>query len=306
MGIPALDYSFLENSDIERDPIFESLEIQSEKLIIGLEAVERLHELRVHEIELQCYANSTSDEDFITYTEAEDKKDTGNKEGLLKRLWKKVVELFTRIREKFFSGKRTELPNDAVIQVDKNTHKFLNLLRKSWGSVKTIIAGCLHPIKGRKTGSRVLDALCIAIDALAAGIFFSYINKSRKQAKVYHKYEQTISVGQATAAIYDTLEKDTDATTVSREDFRTITGLEFNKDYMLLGDVASFCLANSSKITKKAESLGIVEIDMDLDIPKKLTKLASGINKILGAMDRFKLNKTGRGVEAKLVDPDKK
>ena len=300
MGIPALDYSFLENSDIERDPIFESLEIQAEKLILGLEAAEQMHEFHIREIELQCFSESASNEDFIAYMEAEDKKDTGNKEGLLKRLWKKVVELFTRIREKFFSGKKTELPNDVVIQVDKNTHKFLNLLRKSWGSVKTIIAGCLHPIKGRKTGSRILDALCIAIDALAAGIFFSYINKSRKQAKVYHKYEQTISVGQATAAIY------ADATTVSREDFRTITGLEFNKDYMLIGDVASFCLANSSKITKKAESLGIVEIDMDLDIPKKLTKLASGINKILAAMDRFKLNKTGRGVEAKLVDPDKK
>ena len=47
-----LDFPYLEYEDCERDPIFESLEIQAKKLILGLEAAEQMQELRMREIEL--------------------------------------------------------------------------------------------------------------------------------------------------------------------------------------------------------------------------------------------------------------
>lgn len=265
----------------ERDHAFESLEIQSEKLIIGLEAAERIHDLRMHEIELQCFSESAPDDDFIAYMEAEEQKDSGNKEGLIKRLWKKVAELFTRIREKFFgpSNKVKDLPANATVKISVKTHKFLNFFKKSWGTIKSMIATCLHPTK-HETGNNVLNALCALIDgAVFAGCVY-YVGKSIKQGKDMADRDRAVAVHKARSITTKKVVTTEDDWEVTSSEFREFTGLEFNKTRMFLSDVSSFCQANAMKIADKARENG------EFETPKNLTKLASAIHKLLGVMNQ--------------------
>ena len=282
MDILTLDFPYLEYGNYERDPIFESLEIQAEKLILGLEAAEQMHELRMREIELQCFSESASDEDFIAYVEAEDQKDSGNKEGLIKRLWNKVVEIFTRIKEKFFgpSSKNKQLPADAQVGVSNPFKKFFNLLRSSWGSIKTsiskMVAGSCKSVDGK------LDVLMVAANALIIGGAIGTIYNGAKYVKIMNErvqHAQNYAKDVAEDIVAQKKAKNPDAKHISKQEFLKETGVEINKDFMMLSDVAEFCRKNSKLIVDKA-----IE-GIDPETPTKISRFGTLINKICGLMD---------------------
>lgn len=284
-----LDFPYLEYGDYGRDPIFESLEIQAEKLILAFEAGEKMQELRMREIELQCFTESASDESFMAFVEAEDEKNAEKKDGLVKRIWDKVVELFTRIKEKFFGGsKGKDLPKNATVKVTKGYKTFFSALKSHWGSIKSKLIAKKTELMTDPKWSKVIALLT----GLVAGAVTIYVGKSAISAAEEHIKDTMVANDATEALVSRRLEKNKKENTelwkaneISKEDLYEITGIQFNTDYVTLEKVAGFCQMYASDIRKKGQ-VGYVYGEKN---GKELTKLASGMHKLLGAMHRVRM-----------------
>ena len=290
----ALNYSFLECGvdECERDLEFDRLQLQTEKLILAFEAAEKMQELRMREIELQCFTESASDESFMAFVEAEDEKNAEKKDGLVKRIWDKVVELFTRIKEKFFgSSKGKDLPKDATVKVTKGYKVFFSTLKSHWGSIKSKLIAKKTDLMTDPKWSKIIALLA----GLVAGAVTMYVSKSAITAAREHVKDTMVANQAARALTTRRLEKNKKENTelwkaneISKEDLYEITGIQFNTDYVTLENVAAFCQMYASDIRKKGQ-VGYVYGEKN---GKELTKLASGMHKLLGAMHRVRMGLT--------------
>ena len=287
-----LDFPYLEYGDYERDPIFESLEIQAKKLILGLEAAEQMHELRMREIELQCFTESASDESFMAFVESEDEKNAEKKTSLVTRIWDKVVKLFTRIKEKFFgSSKGKDLPKNATVKVTKGYKAFFSTLKSHWGSIKSKLVAKKTELMTDPKWSKVIALLT----GLVAGAVTIYVGKSALSAVGEH-IKDTMAANDATQELVSrrlakNKKEDTElynADKISKKDLYEITGIQFNADYVTLENVAGFCQMYASDIRKK----GQVGYGWEETNGKELTKLASAMHKLLSAMHKVRMEMT--------------
>ena len=154
-----------------RDVSLEMEELQMAKLVIGLESAEEMYELNLRAAELQCYAESGSDSDFMSYVEAADKDLDKKAENIIKKLWQKVVSFFEGLKEKFFGGKEEDLPDDAVVHMPKVVANFLSKLASLWAAVKGAIANGRQKLSENPKWQKFMLMMATALAALGTTAF---------------------------------------------------------------------------------------------------------------------------------------
>lgn len=179
------DFDFMESGDDMdlRDVSLEREELQMAKMVVALESAEDMYELSLREAELKCYAESGSDDDFMSYCEAAGKDLEQKTDGIIKKLWQKVVSFFEKLKEKFFGKDAGDLPDDAKVHMPKIVAAFLNKLGGLWSGVKGLIANSKQKLSESSKWQKFMALTISAVAAIGGTAFVVTRVKKGKAGK---------------------------------------------------------------------------------------------------------------------------
>lgn len=271
---------FLESADEvggdSRDVSLERTECQMAKMVVALESAEEMYDLNLREAELKVYAESGTDEDFMTYCEAA-KTDLDQKtDNIVKKLWGKVVQFFQMLKEKFFGGKGKNMEKDDRIQCPKPLAFVIKKINPMWSSVKSALASGKNKLSENGNWKKLCAALG-AVTAVSGGVFL--------YTKKYRDFGKQVAENMKAKAGAGTPDQ---GKMVDLKAYEEITGVEFNKAYITFEEIDSFCLKHSKKMY---DGMNKTMDAMGADTAKEMSALGSLIKPIVSKMNGLRLKK---------------
>ena len=127
--------------EVEDLVALESAEIAAEKACLAYNYARDLQDLRNAEAELKWYAESGDADALIGYYEAAKNSEAEQKtEGLLKKAWAAIKNLFEKIKNKLFK-KKIDPPKDpkTKVRVPKALALVIKKIKGAWAAVKSAV-----------------------------------------------------------------------------------------------------------------------------------------------------------------------
>ena len=271
---------FFESADeidgVSRDVALEKTECQIAKMVVALESAEEMYELNLREAELKCYAESGTDEDFMTYCEAA-KTDLDQKtDNIIKKLWGKVVQFFQTLKEKFFSGKGKNMEKEDRIKCPKPLAFVIKKISPMWSSVKSVLASGKNKLSENGNWKKLCAALAAAT-AVGGGTYL--------YTKKYRDFGKQVADNMKAKAGAGTPDQ---GKLVDLKAYEEITGVEFNKAYITFEEIDSFCLKHCKKmydgVNKTMDAMGA-------DSAKEISAFGSLVKPIISIMNGLRMKK---------------
>ena len=301
----AFDYPLWgEGSVDERGVRLEAAEIAFDKALLQYETLDRLHDLSIHEAELQCYAESADTDTYLSYMEAANEQASEKKQSALLKLWERVKQLFQALIAKFFGkNKGKDLPKDEKFAVPKPFAFFIKKL-------KSLVAGAKSAITN--TNKKLSEnpkwkALVVAIGAVAAiGVLKIHrVRKNKEKEKATDRlHNQSLSMDVANTVLAEAnkraqnrgIEPDEAGLDfyMKNEDITYISGIELNEGYSSLADFFKMCVSYSDSVMNHySQKFGSPKVptgtyttheEFEADRAKELEKITKDLKPILDRM----------------------
>lgn len=173
--------------EIEGLVALESAEIAAEKACLAYNYARDLQDLRNAEAELKWYAESGDADDLIGYYEAAKTVEAEQKtEGLLKKAWMAIKNLFEKIKNAIFK-KKIEPPKDpkAKVRVPKPFALIVKKLKSAWNAVKSAVISGKKKLTENGNWKKLLLVLGIV------GIAGAGVAAATHKKTTYSKLEDT-------------------------------------------------------------------------------------------------------------------
>ena len=165
-------------------------QVQMQKMVVALESAEAMHEISLREAELKCYAESGSDEDFIGYVEAANNNLEQKTDNIIKRLWKKVEDFFTKLKEKIFGTNDVNLPDDSEVHMPRVVANFLDKLAGLWSQVKAAIANAKKKLSENPAWQKFILLMATAVAAIATSAFILVTKTDKLKLDIKEKFSK--------------------------------------------------------------------------------------------------------------------
>ena len=180
-----MDYSNPSDLALARD------QVQMQKLVLALESAESMHEIALREAELKCYAESGSDDDFIGYVEAANNDLEQKTDNIIKRLWQKVADFFTKLKEKIV-GKDDDvnLPDDSEVHMPRVVANFLEKLAGLWAQVKAAIANAKKKLSENPAWQKFILLMATAVAAIGTSAFILVTKVDKAKIDIKDKFSK--------------------------------------------------------------------------------------------------------------------
>ena len=169
-------------------------QVQMQKMIVALESAEAMHEISLREAELRCYVESGSDEDFIGYVEAANNNLEQKTDNIIKKLWKKVEDFFTKLKEKIFGTNDVNLPDDSEVHMPRVVANFLDKLAGLWAQAKAAIANVKKKLSENPVWQKFILLMATAVAAIATGAFILVTKMDKLKLDVKEKFSKDDTV----------------------------------------------------------------------------------------------------------------
>ena len=171
--------------EVEDLVALESAEIAAEKACLAYNYARDLQDLRNAEAELKWYAESGDTNELIGYYEAAKTTETEQKtEGLLKKAWTAVKNLFEKIKNAIFK-KKVEPPKDPKrkIKVPKPFALICKKLKSAWNAVKSAVISGKKKLSENGNWKKLLIVLGV-VGLAGAGVAAAHNNSKNKVHKL--------------------------------------------------------------------------------------------------------------------------
>lgn len=241
-------------------------QVQMQKMIIALESAEALHEISLREAELKCYAESGSDDDFISYVEAANNDLEQKTDNIIKRLWQKVADFFTKLKEKIV-GKDddVQLPDDSEVHMPRVVANFLDKLAGLWAQVKAAIANAKKKLSENPAWQKFILLMATALAAIGTTAFVLVTKTDKLKIDIKEKF--------------------------SKDDV-AMSGKKFNGVRGLLNNMAD----HVKGIAKKNANSSTGDADTAREMSKFGTQLNTLVGKVKAPFRQWKAKKAAAGV----------
>ena len=238
------DYDdFLESADEvggnSRDITVDQTECQLAKMIVALESAEEMYDLNLREAELKCYAESGTDDDFMTFVEAAGADLAQKTDSLIKRIWAKVVQFFTQLKDKILGKAGKDLEKEDKVQCPKPVAFVIKKFNSLWGGVKSAIASAKGKLSENPNWKKLVAALMAAVAVIGSVV----VIKQRKFEKKFVS-DQVVSELRAMP----------NKGTMAGSDLTTLTGKEFNDAYYKMNDAIGYVQKYSHQVYKRIDA----------------------------------------------------
>ena len=165
-------------------------QVQMQKMVVALESAEAMHEISLREAELKCYAESGSDEDFIGYVEAANNSLEQKTDNIIKKLWKKVEDFFTKLKEKIFGTNDVNLPDDSEVHMPRVVANFLEKLSGLWAQAKAAIANAKKKLSENPVWQKFILLMATAVAAIATSAFILVTKTDKLKLDIKEKFSK--------------------------------------------------------------------------------------------------------------------
>lgn len=271
----------------DRDVKLEAAELALEKAHLAYDTINRLSDLRTHEVELQCFAESADTDTYLSYMEAAEAQISEKKESALKKLWEKIKALFRALKEKFFGkNKGKDLPKNDVVYVKKPFGIFLKKIKSMAGSIITAIKNTKKKLSEQPAWKKFL----VLLGAVAVAGGYKII-RARKNGRYYEEEideltserhairNSDITASHAGSIIeshamsqLDPGEK-VEKVFMRNEDFMRLTGAEFNEGYTSIDRIFNICMNMSDELADNLRFTAGIEEDRAMEFEEVLKLL---------------------------------
>lgn len=156
--------------------------VKAERAILALSTIMEKEEIDLREAEIRCMEES-ADVDTLEgyYREAADES-AEKKEGLIKRAWEFIKNMFKRIKEFLFGSKQAKklaemAKNGDEIGVDEEGNKFITALKNFKSKVGTTISSWIKAFLDQNTWKIVLEIVGIGVIGAAVPLTVNGVKK---------------------------------------------------------------------------------------------------------------------------------
>ena len=285
---------YLESADelgeISRDVSLERAECQMAKMVVALESAEEMYDLNLREAELKVYAESGTDSDLMAYCEAAQADLDSKTGGILMKLWKKVAEFFTMLKEKLLGKKGKALTKEDKVSMPKPVAFALKKVKSLWSGVKSTIASGKKKLSENNNWKKLVAVLIGAATVTGGGMILHNVIGKKKKSDItepYDKFVKDIEAGMRAKA-------EANGGRVDLADYESMSGVEFEQYSIMVDEITGFISKYGEKMYKgySAQSgVSSVPTDVSSENAKELSRLGSLIKPIVNAITSIHLKK---------------